>query len=259
MKEKSNGWICITRGITEHETFDKDRVNKFQAWVEMLLLANWCDVEIMRGGKKEICPRGSFPTTVRALQRRWKWSLGRITRFLKWCERSKMIKVERGTERSCSIITIVNYSKYQDQRSELRNAKRNAENLTDRYISNNTVLNTNKNTTAAANFSKSEPPEGEISYSDLVWKFTPTEDQLKSWRIAYPKVDIEGQLNRAKAWLLANSKNKKNDFPSFFNYWLNRVSTQKVEGSRPMVKERLIRIPGTNTCVGDNPYAMRTK
>ena len=50
-----------------------------------------------------------------------------------------------------------------------------------------------------------------------------THSILQIWREAYPNVEIESELNLAKAWLLSNTGNAKKDFKKFCNNWLARA------------------------------------
>jgi|GEM_PF-2578869 hypothetical protein len=43
---------------------------------------------------------------------------------------------------------------------------------------------------------------------------------------AYPAVDVQSELNAMAAWLEANPKNKKSDYPRFINNWLKRAQDQ---------------------------------
>ena len=66
-----------------------------------------------------------------------------------------------------------------------------------------------------------------VAYSDKVKSFfgqvVRTNSILNIWREAYPNVDIESELNLAKAWLLSNTGNAKKDFKKFCNNWLARA------------------------------------
>ena len=66
-----------------------------------------------------------------------------------------------------------------------------------------------------------------IAYSEKVKSFfdqvVRTQNILQIWREAYPNVDIESELNLAKAWLLSNTGNAKKDFKKFCNNWLARA------------------------------------
>jgi hypothetical protein len=49
-------------------------------------------------------------------------------------------------------------------------------------------------------------------------------DSLKAkWVQAYPAVDVDGELAKASAWLLANPKNAKSNYAKFLNGWLSRA------------------------------------
>jgi len=54
----------------------------------------------------------------------------------------------------------------------------------------------------------------QIAHNDSIYKI---------WTEAYPNVDIESELNLAKAWLLSNRSNAKKDFKKFCNNWLARA------------------------------------
>ena len=66
-----------------------------------------------------------------------------------------------------------------------------------------------------------------VAYPDKVKSFFDkvirTQNILQIWREAYPNVDIESELNLAKAWLLSNTGNAKKDFKKFCNNWLARA------------------------------------
>ena len=59
---------------------------------------------------------------------------------------------------------------------------------------------------------------------------------LRIWTEAYPNVDIQAELNLAKAWLLSNRSNAKKDFKKFCNNWLARA--MKNPNKTAVVKSR---------------------
>ena len=59
---------------------------------------------------------------------------------------------------------------------------------------------------------------------------------LLIWTEAYPNVDIQAELNLAKAWLLSNRSNAKKDFKKFTNNWLARA--MKNPNKTAVVKSR---------------------
>lgn len=116
-KEQPDGWISIERGIRDHWIYSEKPFGRFQAWIDLILSANFRDKTIMVNGKPFLIRRGSFLTSSRKLAERWGWSRGKVSRFLTVLYDDGMIKTEPhiGT-----LITIVNYGFYQSQRATKR-------------------------------------------------------------------------------------------------------------------------------------------
>ncbi len=53
--------------------------------------------------------------------------------------------------------------------------------------------------------------------------FSIPNDFYASWGKAYPAVDIDGEVAKAAAWLIANPKKAKKDYGRFLNNWLNNA------------------------------------
>lgn len=47
--------------------------------------------------------------------------------------------------------------------------------------------------------------------------------QRDLWRVAYPAIDLETELAKAAAWLVANPKNQKSNYARFLNGWFTRA------------------------------------
>lgn len=62
--------------------------------------------------------------------------------------------------------------------------------------------------------------------SDGIWS---------SWNSAYPALDLDRELAKAGAWLLANPKNKKSNYARFLTNWLGRA-----QDSAPRVSEKRV-------------------
>lgn len=61
------------------------------------------------------------------------------------------------------------------------------------------------------------------------------EIQVESWKTAYPAIDVDREIKRAAAWLLANKKNRKSNVTRFLNNWLSRAqdSAPRVQAVPP--------------------------
>ena len=56
-------------------------------------------------------------------------------------------------------------------------------------------------------------------------------DWLKSLQEAYPNVDIDGELNKAKMWLLSNTP--KRNLKKFVNKWMAKAMGEKKNQQQP--------------------------
>ena len=56
------------------------------------------------------------------------------------------------------------------------------------------------------------------------------QDWIKALKEAYPNVNVDQELEIAKAWLISNTKNAKSDFKKFINNWMAKnMRTKKPE------------------------------
>lgn len=107
------GYIKLYRIITEDPLWCKEPFTRGQAWVDMLLLANHKDDYIrIRGNRIEV-KRGQLAWSEISLSARWAWSRGKVRRFLAELESKMEQKIVQQKTRVTSLITILNYEKYQ--------------------------------------------------------------------------------------------------------------------------------------------------
>ncbi len=101
----NHGWVKKHRGIFEWNWFADDAVYRF--FDCCILDANIDDGEFL--GMK--IPRGSFATSYRQMSLRFKMSQHKIERCINALKKTGEIKVKH--TKKCTIITVVNYEKYQ--------------------------------------------------------------------------------------------------------------------------------------------------
>ena len=105
------GWIALYRCIIEHWIWNTSS-KRLQRWIDLIFLATWQDEkEFFFGKGLVIAKRGQYPTTTRALMKRWNTNNHIVTDTLKLFELAGMISVDR--KRNWMVITICNYEKYQ--------------------------------------------------------------------------------------------------------------------------------------------------
>src|SRR5690554_3740915 len=107
------GFIKLHRKIQDHWLYEEKRAfSKFEAWIDMLLMANHKENKVVLGNELITVERGQFITSIRKLGERWGWSNTKVTNFLEILKRDEMITYKKDTKKT--VITIVNYGIYHD-------------------------------------------------------------------------------------------------------------------------------------------------
>ena len=90
-------------------------------------------------------------------------------------------------------------------------------------------------------YSKVKYEGKEVSpYEDRVNKFYDNipDNLIQMWRKAYPNVDVKGECEKSRVWLLSNTNKAKKDFKNFTNRWLGKACQNG--GSIPVQVEHSI-------------------
>lgn len=120
-----NSWIRLHRKLMDDPLYFAEPFTKMQAWIDLLLLANFADrVTFIRGNRVTI-KRGQVAYSREWFSGRWRWSRGKIDRFLDMLERENMIGRQKSAVITC--ISILNYDAYQDNGSTDRSVNRSAD------------------------------------------------------------------------------------------------------------------------------------
>ena len=104
------GWIKLHRGITDHWLWDCE-FSYAQAWIDLLLKACHKPNKLMIKGQLVELKRGQQARSEVTLSKEWKWSRGKVRRFINQCEKDGMIECK--ATHLTSIITICNYDSFQ--------------------------------------------------------------------------------------------------------------------------------------------------
>lgn len=164
MADKRKGYVIMWRSAWDNPIFANDRANYFSAWMYLIAHANYKNGTIRTSGKIINVGRGQIHTTIRYLALVFQWDKNTVMRFLNNLEKMGMITQNKSA--SGTLLTIVNYNKYQDlSHHEYENAD------TDSYTGADTdadtgadtespLLNTSNNTlhNSSINTSKKEAP-----------------------------------------------------------------------------------------------------
>lgn len=108
----NRGWIKLNREVSDHWIWSEEPFTKGQAWIDLLLHANHKPSKISIKGQVIPLDTGDQARSELTLTKSWKWSRGKVRRFLSKLETELMISQKTG--HLTSVISICNYSLYQD-------------------------------------------------------------------------------------------------------------------------------------------------
>lgn len=106
-----DGWIKLYRKIAENPLYFAEPFTRMQAWIDMLVIANYEDSYIYVRGNKIQIKRGQIGKSQDTLAERWKWSRGKVVRFLDELQKSGQIAQQKS--KIMSLISVSNYDSYQ--------------------------------------------------------------------------------------------------------------------------------------------------
>ena len=106
-----SGWIRLHRKITENPLYFSEPFNRSMAWIDLLLLANHSENYFFKRGIRVDVKVGQIGYDLDSLAKRWKWSRGKVERFILMLENDNQIV--RQKTNVTTLISIVNYKEYQ--------------------------------------------------------------------------------------------------------------------------------------------------
>lgn len=115
----SGGAIWLSRSIWDNPIVTKD-AEYLAVWIWLLTHAVWKKSEVMFGGKSKILKPGELTTGRKKIASETKVDENKVYRALRLFKREQLI--EQQTDRQCTLISILKWSKYQkcEQESELQ-------------------------------------------------------------------------------------------------------------------------------------------
>lgn len=107
------GWISIHRQLCDKKIWLSEPFTRGQAWVDLLMLANYENGFIRVRGVRHEVKRGQVGWSEITLAKRWKWSRGKVRRFFQELEENEQ-QIVQEKNNVTTLISIVNYEKYQN-------------------------------------------------------------------------------------------------------------------------------------------------
>jgi len=110
-----NSFFKINRDLFQSDIWiDDEPYDRRSAWIYLIGMANYKQTRRFYKGSLQTTERGQLQTSVEKLAKAWKWSRGKVRRYLKALEQAEMVHTH-GTPNGTTI-TIEKYAVYQDRR-----------------------------------------------------------------------------------------------------------------------------------------------
>lgn len=179
-----SGWISLHRSIQDNDLWLAEPFTWAQAWIDLLLNANHKPGSFWVRRVEVKLERGQLGWSEITMSERWKWSRGKVRRYLGMLETRGMI-VQQKTQLT-SVITICNYDTYQDSNNpESPKAVQQTEHQTvhqtdnRQYTNNNDNNDNKKSTTNVVDKPPRKTNKPDLDYSK--WPQLPAEQTLSDW------------------------------------------------------------------------------
>jgi len=142
-------WLKLHRKLSRSDLWLGEVFTRGQAWVDLLMLANFEPGYIRKRGVRIDLEPGQVGWSIRSLSRRWGWSIGKTQRFLGELKRDLKIDTQTGTLNSSVTISIsiTNWFEYQEndtqtgtQTEHRRVQKKKGKKYIDTFIENKGIV-----------------------------------------------------------------------------------------------------------------------
>lgn len=99
--------------MRESDLWLDEKFTRGQAWVDLLMLTNHEDGQIRKRGIPVDIHRGEIGWSEESLAERWKWSRGKVRRFLAELSSKTVQQIEQQKTNVTSLIKVTNWDVYQ--------------------------------------------------------------------------------------------------------------------------------------------------
>lgn len=151
----TDGWFKAHRSIFRHPLFMDDPACRAFAFMDLVGMAEFEPKRRSIKGQIVEVQRGEFVASVRFLADRWKWSKGKVERFMAEMEAEEMIETVSGTPNG-TVYLVVNYDAYQDVRDSERDTNEDSDGTATGQIEERKNLLTNELPITRDDFSPEE-------------------------------------------------------------------------------------------------------
>lgn len=197
--------------LAHHDLWIMEPFTRGQAWVDLLMLAQTKPGWVMVRGISIDLDRGHVGYSELTLSERWKWSRGKVRRFISELKKREMVDVKQ--DNKTTIISVLNFDTYQDRTTAYGTAYDTASDTPDGQQTDNRRTLTRKKESKKERILKENIPHGDAVTvqvqpdSQPEFYLTKKKRKLTGKRLeafnrfwtafAYPK----GKADAADAWL----------------------------------------------------------
>lgn len=212
-----DGWFPVHRQLQEHWIWQDKPFSKGQAWIDLLMLANYEDSKAPYKGEIIDCKTGDVNISISQLSKRWGWSRDKTRKFLKLLESDGMTTTKATTNRTT--ITIENYTFYRDMVATDRAMdKATSRQRADTTKKNNKYKNTKKEKEI---YKEKEKRLGEFENVIL------SEEELEKLKERFP-YDWQERIENLSQYMSSKGKRYKSHYATILA-WARKDDREKAE------------------------------
>lgn len=220
----AEGWISIHRKIQQCEIWVSPQPFDYRsAWIDLLLLANHKDKQTVFDGSLITVKKGQRITSIRQLADRWHWSRTKVSKYLDILEQAEMI--EQNRDRKKTVISIVNYSVYQDMQATEKPLKSHRS-ATEKPLKS---LNNNDNNDNNDNKENIRHRHGE--YKNVLL----TDGEMETLRKEIP--DLDQLIEELSSYMASSGKSYKSHLATLRNWARRRTKEPKKDKEQKAVSK----------------------
>lgn len=204
--KSGHGFIKLYRSIWDCPFWDSEPFTRAQAWIDLLMLAYHEPKQKLIKNKWVHVPRGSYPISESFLMSRWKWGKEKTRKFLKLLEKGDMII--RKPDRNFTMISIVNYEKYQSKQTANQTDEMPAESST------------------AGNTQTADPPLNRPQPDRSQTADPPQTKNIKNDKESKRNIKTRHKYGQYQNVLLSDDQLEmlKREFPDTWQEWIEKLS-----------------------------------
>lgn len=218
----AEGWIMLHRRLADNELWNKKPFSQGQAWVDLLMLANWQDGTVVIGMQPIECKRGQSVRSLETYAKRWGWSKSAVRRFFDLLQKLSMIRSENVTK--TTRITICKYESYQDFGNDsetiLKRSRNDSETILAPNEQSNKVTREEEEIHTPEPKPEPKPKAKKISYAEHVRM---TEEEHSKLVNEYGEADTQKFIERLNTYKGSTGKTYKSDYMTMFSWVIKAV------------------------------------